>query len=123
LGEHVRFLGVRGDVPRLLRGAMDVFLLPSRYEGLPLAGIEAQAAGLPCILSNTITEELDVGAGLVHRLPLSPPAADWAEAVSAARHSQPRISPAAALAAVKGSPFNLHNAVRQLEDFYRGCGT
>jgi glycosyltransferase involved in cell wall biosynthesis len=121
LGEHVRFLGVRRDVPRLLRGAMDVFLLPSFYEGLPLVGIEAQAAGLPCVLSDTITDELDVGAGLLCRRALAQPAAEWAEAVLAARSVTTRTSRAAARDAVQRSPFNLQNTVRQLEDFYRGC--
>lgn len=42
----VYFLGMRNDVPQLMQ-AMDVFLLPSHFEGLPVVGIEAQAAGLP----------------------------------------------------------------------------
>jgi glycosyltransferase involved in cell wall biosynthesis len=48
LGDRVRFLGLRADVPRLLRAA-DVFLLTSLSEGVPLAVIEAMAAGLPVV--------------------------------------------------------------------------
>lgn len=56
LTEKVTFLGLRSDVSALLN-AFDVFLLPSLYEGLPVVGIEAQANGLPCIYSDTITKE------------------------------------------------------------------
>lgn len=48
LNNNVMFLGRRNDVPKLFQ-AMDCFVLPSRFEGLPIVGIEAQAAGLPCV--------------------------------------------------------------------------
>lgn len=55
--EHaVRFLGWRSDVDQLFQ-AMDVFLLPSNFEGLPTVGIEAQCTGLPCVISTSVTEE------------------------------------------------------------------
>lgn len=56
LGSSVRMLGRRSDVGRLYQ-AMDVFVLPSNFEGLPIAGIEAQSSGLPCFMSSRITEE------------------------------------------------------------------
>ena len=62
-------LGVRSDVPALL-SAMDVFIFPSLYEGMPNTVIEAQATGLPCIIANTITKEANV-LGTVKFLPLS----------------------------------------------------
>ena len=52
----VKFLGQRNDTNRLYQ-AFDVFLLPSLYEGLPVVGIEAQASGLLCVLSNKMTKE------------------------------------------------------------------
>ena len=55
-GDSVLFLGNRNDVNRLYQ-AMDVFVLPSQYEGLPVVAVEAQAAGLPCILSDKMTKE------------------------------------------------------------------
>ena len=57
--DRVKFLGRRSDVPRLY-SSFDAFVLPSLYEGLCLVGVEAQKAGLPCILSNAITREVDV---------------------------------------------------------------
>ena len=56
LEEKVLFLGRKADVYRYYQ-PMDLFLLPSRYEGLPVVGVEAQAAGLPCAMSNKITPE------------------------------------------------------------------
>lgn len=56
LSEHVSFLGRRNDAPYLYQ-AMDVFVLPSIYEGVPGTGIEAQAAGLPFVCSSSVTKE------------------------------------------------------------------
>lgn len=55
--EQIIFLGRRSDISDLMQ-AMDVFLLPSLYEGLPVVGIEAQATGLPCFMSTEITDEV-----------------------------------------------------------------
>lgn len=49
--------GLRQDVANLMQ-AMDIFILPSLHEGLPVVGVEAQAAGLPCVFSDTITREV-----------------------------------------------------------------
>ena len=62
--DNILFLGNRDDVYRLYQ-AMDVFVLPSRYEGLPVVGVEAQAAGLPCVLSDKMTEETKMTEGAV----------------------------------------------------------
>lgn len=59
LEDNVKFLGVRDDVNKLMQ-AMDIFVLPSIYEGLPVVGIEAQASGLKCLFSNKITDEVIV---------------------------------------------------------------
>ena len=59
LEDKVMFLGKRPDAAKLYN-AFDVFVLPSLYEGLPVVGIEAQANGLPCCFSNTISDEVVV---------------------------------------------------------------
>ncbi len=76
ISEKVRFLGVRNDVERLYQ-AMDVFVMPSRYEGLPVVGVEAQFSGLPCVFSDTITRELAM-SDRAHFLSLGRPPEDWA---------------------------------------------
>ena len=56
LDKNVKFLGQRSDANELYQ-AMDAFVLPSLYEGLPVVGVEAQAAGLPCFFSSDMTKE------------------------------------------------------------------
>ena len=54
--KNIKFLGVRSDIPDIMM-AMDAFVMPSLYEGLPIVGVEAQAAGLDLYLSDTISKE------------------------------------------------------------------
>ena len=56
LSNDVLFLGPRNDVPDLLQ-VFDLFILPSLFEGLGIVAIEAQAAGLPCLLADTLPQE------------------------------------------------------------------
>ncbi len=56
ISDYIILLGNRNDVDRIYQ-AMDVFVLPSQYEGLPVVGVEAQTSGLPCILSDRMTSE------------------------------------------------------------------
>lgn len=79
LQDHVRLLGVRNDIEKLLP-QRDLFFMPSLFEGLPISLIEAQAAGLACLVSGTVTREVDCGA--CRFLPLEAPAADWAKVLS-----------------------------------------
>jgi glycosyltransferase involved in cell wall biosynthesis len=78
------FAGVRDDIAQLMKGVMDVFLFPSLYEGLPLVLIEAQAAGLPCFIADTIASETDIVPELVTRLSLADSAETWARSVARA---------------------------------------
>ena len=78
LSDRVKFLGQRSDVNRLYQ-AFDAFVLPSLYEGLGLVGVEAQAAGLPCLFSDSITREVDVTGESVF-LPITVASA-WSGAV------------------------------------------
>jgi glycosyltransferase involved in cell wall biosynthesis len=83
LGKRVTFLGLRNDVPEVL-SACDIFIFPSLREGLGNAAVEAQMAGLPCVVSEAVPGEADLGLGLLLRLSLAESAETWAEAVVAA---------------------------------------
>lgn len=75
--DKIKFLGVRADVPELLN-AMDVFLFPSFFEGMPNTVIEAQTNGLPCLVSSSITEEVKI-TDIVKTCSLDRNATDWAK--------------------------------------------
>ena len=79
LANNVIFAGLRTDISDLL-SAMDVFLFPSLYEGLPVILIEAQANGLHCILSDAISSEADI-TGLLEYVPLNESQSYWADKV------------------------------------------
>lgn len=79
LTSKVHFLGIREDIPELLQ-AIDIILFPSLYEGLPLTLIEAQAAGLKIVASDTVAKEVDL-TGLIMFKNLNEPAEKWAKLI------------------------------------------
>ena len=81
LTDRVLFLGDRGDVAALYQ-AMDVLVLPSLFEGLPMVGVEAQCAGLPMVCSDRVPDEVAIGD--CEFLSLEKPARQWAHHVSQA---------------------------------------
>jgi glycosyltransferase involved in cell wall biosynthesis len=107
--------GPREDIPRLLR-AMDVFVFPSLYEGLPLAVVEAQAADLPCVVSTAVTREVDVVPGLLRWMPLSADAGAWAGALLAAASAAGKS--VGGLEAMRRSPFNVETSFDQACSIY-----
>ena len=64
VSDYVKFLGVRNDVDKLLN-AMDVFVFPSLYEGLPFTLIEAECNGIPVVYSDSITDEIQINKNVI----------------------------------------------------------
>lgn len=109
--DKVLFLGTRGDVAELLQAA-DVFAFPSHFEGLPVTIIEAQAAGLPCVKSNTVTDEC-VLTDLVTSLPIDDPVL-WAEEILKKRGFVRRDT----LKDIAAGGYDITAAAEKLENFY-----
>ena len=80
LMDHVLFLGSRKDVNELYSAA-DMFIFPSLHEGLGIVVIEAQASGLPCIVSDAVPPEADMGVGLLNTLSLQDDFDKWSEMI------------------------------------------
>ncbi|QHW34314.1 glycosyltransferase family 1 protein [Paenibacillus rhizovicinus] len=118
LSEQVAFLGLRSDVPELL-GAVDGFVLPSLYEGLGIVLIEAQAAGLPCLVSEGIPEEADLKLGLFAKLKLTDDPSQWVDGFRRLASSKtPEWR--SRLAALDRFGYNMTASVRRLEQLYGG---
>lgn len=91
LQDKIKYLGLIENIPELLN-ISDCLLLPSIYEGLPVVGVEAQAAGCFSIISNTITKQADLGLGLVEYLPITDPE-PWIEKITDIINNPKKIVP------------------------------
>lgn len=116
LSRKVIFMGSRGDVNEIIN-AFDLFVMPSRYEGLGIVLIEAQANGLPCIISaDVIPAEADVGSGLVTRMSLNQSPAEWAQVCMKIRRE--RLPADLAQNAVKDAGYDISTVAEWLKNFY-----
>jgi glycosyltransferase involved in cell wall biosynthesis len=117
LAEQVRFSGLREDVPVLMSGAMDAFALPSHHEGLPVALLEAQAAGLPALVSTAVPREAAAVAGAVEFLPLAAGPAAWADGLLG-RLAAPRPAREQAGRELAAAGFTLPQSLERLLAIY-----
>ena len=113
IAEKVRFLGVRSDVADVMQ-AMDVFVFPSLYEGLPVTMVEAQASGLPCLISDKVPSECVLTNGLVEKVPLSESPDVCAEKIIA-KYGTPRTDRRTEIAA---HGFDITTEAVKLQEFY-----
>ena len=113
IADRVIFAGVRSDVNDLMQ-AMDVFVFPSLFEGLPVVAVEAQAAGLPCVVSDRVPEECVRTQGLVTFLSLEIGADRWAEQILSAAQTRRRDTSAE----IKANGFDITENAAKLQRFY-----
>lgn len=114
IAEKVVFLGNRTDVAVLYQG-MDCFFMPSFFEGLPVTCIEAQAVGLPCVLSDGIPDEM-IYTDLIEYISLKQPAQYWAKRILSKRKAPERSGCTSELCQ---SCFEIHKVTIELENLYR----
>lgn len=110
LENKIILLGMRDDVPDLLQ-AMDLFLLPSFNEGLPVSVIEAQASGLPCFLSERITKEVNI-TGLCRFIPIEKPNL-WVEEIMKVKTARTDTSDM-----IRNAGYEIKSTAESLQEFY-----
>lgn len=108
LSESVMFLGPVKEMPSFL-SSLDCFVFTSLYEGLPVSGVEAQANGVPCVFSDSITREADVSKN-VDFVSLDKPPAFWAKVIAEKRRDE---NPP-----VLSDSFDIKVQANRLMDFY-----
>lgn len=118
LQEKIRLIGPRGDVPRLMLGS-DLFLLTSLSEGLGMVAVEAQAAGLKVLASDTTPRECVAHPDMIRFKSLGEGVGAWTgEALRFLK--QPCIDASACNLAVMDSPFSIENSAQRLLRLYTG---
>ena len=113
LDDSVKFLGQRNDANELYQ-AFDVFLLPSLYEGLPVVGVEAQASGLLCYLSDDMTKETKV-LDITKFMSLNNTPEEWANNILDDVKKYKRIDTSKEMTAKN---FNIKEEAKKLEEYY-----
>ena len=113
LQDKVLFMGVRRDIPELLQ-AMDVFVFPSLYEGLPVTMIEEQAAGVPAVISDRVSEECIITKDLVKVEGLEETPEQWAGEIL----KQVKISKRDRSEEIKKAKYDVETNAKWLEEYY-----
>ena len=118
LQNHFTFIPDTRTVSDYMISVMDSLVFPSRYEGLGLVVVEAQAAQLPCLISDRVPAEAIVDPSLVSVLPLEKPARDWAEAALKLADIRREARHLSDTTMVENSRFNLEHCISALQARY-----
>lgn len=119
IAEHMVLLGVRKDVAELMKRA-DAFVLPSKFEGMPLTLIEAQASGLRCVAADRFSHEVDFGIDLVRWMKLEESVSSWVDAVEAAVTKE-KIAKETVKMAISRNGFDSADFAQRLCNYYEKC--
>lgn len=116
LDKSIIFLKQRTDIDELLN-LMDVFLLPSLYEGLPVVCVEAQANGLPCIISDNITEEV-ILTPMCQQISLDLPVNIWTKKIIGLYKKSNTMTRNQGIKNIYNTSFDIKKEIKRLEDYY-----
>jgi glycosyltransferase EpsF len=115
--EHkIKFLGITNDVPTMM-SASSVFIFPSLWEGLGMVAVEAQASGLPVVMSASIPKEAIINPDIVVIKDLSEGADAWTQAIKIADSIQ--IAREKCSTIIEDSPFSISNSIQRLRALYQ----
>lgn len=115
LADDVLFLGVRTDIPDLLQ-AMDIFVMPSLFEGLPVSLVEAQCTGLPVLVTDVVSHDTEMTEAF-HYMSLENSAEEWADEINTILSSYRRRDNSEAIAR---HGFDINTTVSELSQLYLG---
>lgn len=111
--ESCLFTGVRDDIHDLMQ-AMDVFVFPSFFEGLPVTLVEAQASGLPCIISENISDESILVDEICEKKSLEEPVQNWIDEIEKLR----TVKRKGRALEVKQAGYDVKQTAKWMEEFY-----
>ena len=115
LEKRIYFTGMRPDVEAFM-SAMDVMIFPSIFEGLPLTLIEAQAAGLPMLVSDAVTKEAEVTEGLLSWKSIDVDPAEWAKkAIELFEEHKPRTCQRES---IQAAGYDIHELAKWYEEYF-----
>ncbi len=114
VADKVILLGKRADIPHIMSAA-DVFVFPSLFEGLPLVLIEAQANGLPCVVSDGVPSEANI-SGTLKYMPLEKPIEEWVDVIDSSIGSRSENG----VEVVKSSGYDVANTAILISEIYIG---
>ncbi|WP_434026038.1 glycosyltransferase [[Pseudomonas] boreopolis] len=118
--ERCKFLGARNDVPQIILDCCDIFVLPSRFEGLGLVIVEAMAAGKPSLVSDVVPNEADVIPDLIFRMPLDKSPKIWADKVMEILNSSQSFIGIDCLSVIEASQHAISHSYEKMRGVY-GC--